>query len=163
MAASPSRQKPLSAGLLMLQQAPDGALQVFLAHPGGPFFARKDKGAWSIPKGLVEEGESPLQAALREFEEETGLIPTPPFHPLGEVRQKGGKQVHAWAFEGSLPEGWRLASDTFEMEWPPRSGLTQSFPEIDRARFFDLDTAREKINAAQAAFIDRMVEIVGKK
>ncbi len=151
-----SKRARVSAGLLMYRRR-GGELEVFLAHPGGPFFARKDAGAWSIPKGEVEPGEELLATARREFEEETGIHPGEPLIPLGEVKQKGGKVVHAWAFEGDWPEGSRLRSNTFELEWPPGSGRVQVLPEIDRAELFGLATAREKINPAQAAFLDRLV------
>lgn len=143
-----------SAGLLMYRRR-DGRLEVLLVHPGGPFFAKKDRGAWSVPKGLVEPGEDPLETACRELTEETGLSATGPFVPLGHVRQRSGKVVHAWAFEGDCdPDAIR--SNTFEMEWPPRSGRRARFPEVDRAAFFGLTEAGERINPAQAAFLDRL-------
>lgn len=136
----------------------DRRVEVLLVHPGGPYFARKDEGAWSIPKGLVDPSEQPLDAARREFEEETALRPSGPFLELTPVRQKGGKIVQAWAFTGDCdPE--TLRSNTFTMEWPPGSGRTQAFPEIDRAAFFGLDDARQKINPAQLALLD---ELAGK-
>jgi predicted NUDIX family NTP pyrophosphohydrolase len=150
-----SKRAKVSAGLLMYR-ARAGALEVFLAHPGGPFFAKKDEGWWSIPKGEIEEGDGPLETALREFEEETGLRPGGEMIPLGEVRQKGGKLVHAWAFEGDWEEGRALVCNTFSMEWPPGSGRRQEFAEIDRVAFFDLETARRKMNQAQAAFLDAL-------
>ena len=129
--------------------------ELLLVHPGGPFFARKDDGAWSIPKGLLEEGEKPLATARREFEEETGFAARAErYVPLGTVVQKGGKVVHAFAFEGTCDPG-AIRSSTFTLEWPPRSGHTRTFPEVDRAAFFDPDTARRKILPAQAPFIDR--------
>jgi predicted NUDIX family NTP pyrophosphohydrolase len=144
----------ISAGLLMYRTR-DGKLQVLLAHPGGPFFKNKDDGAWSIPKGEVEAGEDMLKTAKREFAEETGIVPTGPFIALTPVKQKGGKVVHAWAFEGDCdPE--QITSNTFTMEWPPRSGRTMAFPEIDRAEFFDLMEARRKINDAQKALIEEL-------
>ncbi|MBI1246522.1 NUDIX domain-containing protein [bacterium] len=143
-----------SAGLLMYRQH-QGQWQVLLAHPGGPFFQKKDDGAWSIPKGEIEAEEDPLQAAQREFQEETGFASTKPFHPLQPVKQKGGKTVHAWAFEGDC-DPTKLVSNTFCIEWPPRSGKQVEFPEIDRAEFFDLETAKVKINAAQAALIEEL-------
>lgn len=145
-----------SAGLLMYRRG--NGLELFLVHPGGPFFAKKDEGAWTVPKGEIEEGDEPLPTARREFEEETGLpVPEEGFIELGEIQQKGGKRVLAWAFEGDCdPE--EIRSNAFEMEWPPRSGRKQSFPEIDRARFFAPPEARRKINPAQAAFIDRLEE-----
>ena len=132
-----------------------GDTQVLLAHPGGPFFQNKDEGAWSIPKGEIEPDEDFLTAAQREFAEETRITPTGPFIELAPVKQKGGKFVHAWAVEGDC-DPTAIASNTFAIEWPPRSGRQQVFPEIDRAEFFDLETARRKINAAQVAFIDQL-------
>jgi len=151
-----------SAGLLMFRRRP-GGIEVFLVHPGGPFFARKDDGAWSIPKGEIEPGEEPLAVARREFAEETGRAVEQcggrgEFLPLGSARQKAGKTVHAWAFEGDWPEGEAPSSNTFSMEWPPRSGRSREFPEIDRAEFFPLERARAKIQPAQGAFLDRLLE-----
>ena len=150
-----------SAGMLMYRRT-DRGLEVLLAHPGGPYFVKKDAGGWTIPKGEPEPGESVEAAALREFTEETGLPVTGEPLPLGEIRQKGGKTVHAWAFAGDLPPGFVPTSNLFEMEWPPRSGKRQSFPEIDRAEMFPLEVARVKINAGQAAFLDRLVEKLGR-
>ena len=147
-----------SAGLLMFRRA-EGGLQLLLAHPGGPFWARRDDGAWTLPKGELAEGEDALAAALREFEEETGCAPAGPFLDLGEVRQKSGKRVQAWAFEGDLDPA-RLRCNLFEMEWPPRSGRMQQFPEIDRAAWFDPDAARRKLLPAQQAFVDRLVALL---
>lgn len=139
----------------------DHGLEVLLVHPGGPFFRNKDRGAWTIPKGEAAEGED-LQARARlEFEEELGIEPpAAQWMELGAVKQKGGKTVHAWAFEGDLPPGFAVASNTFAMEWPPRSGRTQEFPETDRAEFFRVEVAKEKINAAQSEFLDRLVASV---
>lgn len=148
----------ISAGLLMYRIR-DGALQVLLAHPGGPFFKNKDDGAWTIPKGETEPGEALLDAARREFTEETGFTPQGPFTPLTPVTQKSGKCVHAWMFEGDCDPG-TIVSNTFTMEWPPRSGRKTAFPEIDRADFFDLSTARQKINVAQAALLDELAAIL---
>jgi predicted NUDIX family NTP pyrophosphohydrolase len=148
-----------SAGVLMYRRT-DRGLEVLLAHPGGPFFVKKDAGGWTIPKGEPADGEALEAAAAREFTEETGLPVTAPLAPLGEVRQKGGKTVHAWAFSGELPPGFTPASNTFELEWPPRSGRKQLFPEIDRAEMFPLEIAREKINPAQAVFLDRLQELI---
>jgi predicted NUDIX family NTP pyrophosphohydrolase len=145
-----------SAGILLWRRG-DGRLEVLLGHPGGPFFARKDAGVWSILKGETAADDEDLELlARREFEEETGHVaPDGPAIALGEVRQAGGKVVHCWALEGELdPE--RASSNTFEMEWPPRSGKTQEFPEIDRVAWFDPATARAKLNAAQTAFLDRL-------
>ena len=144
----------ISAGLLMYRVR-GGHLEVLLAHPGGPFFTNKDLGVWTIPKGLVDEDENQLAAARREFEEETGVRPEGEFLPLGEVRQKGGKTVVAWAVEGDLDPA-AITSNTFQREWPPRSGRRQTFPEIDRAEFFSIAEAKTKINPAQAQFLGRL-------
>jgi predicted NUDIX family NTP pyrophosphohydrolase len=147
-----------SAGLLLFRGTGD-QLQVLLVHPGGPFWVKRDAGAWSIPKGECEEGEDPRDAAWREFAEELGS--RPPEAPeggvleLGEVRQKAGKTVVAWAIAGDL-DAEHITSNTFEMEWPPRSGRRQEFPEVDRAGWFGLTEARERINPAQAALLDRL-------
>jgi len=150
-----------SAGILLYRVVDDGAegrVEVLLGHMGGPFWARKDAGAWTIPKGEHEPDEDPLSAALREFEEETGVsLPAADFVDLGEVRQSGGKVVRAWAVEGDL-DAATLASNTFEMEWPPKSGQTATFPELDRFEWFDLETARTKVIAAQAQFLDRLAQ-----
>lgn len=135
----------------------DGKLAVFLAHPGGPFFAKRDDGVWSIPKGLVDRGEDRLQAAIREFREETGIAPQGEFIPLGTITQKSGKVVHAWAFEGDWDARSPITSNRFSLEWPPGSGRRQEFPEIDRAGFFPLALARQKMVAAQAALLDRLL------
>jgi predicted NUDIX family NTP pyrophosphohydrolase len=144
-----------SAGIL-LYRISGGALEVFLVHPGGPFWARKDAGAWSIPKGEHGDAEDPEACARREFEEETGTALGPGgLTELGEVRLKSGKRVAAWAAAGDIdPE--LIRSNTFELEWPPRSGRIQAFPEVDRAGWFGLDAAREKLNPAQVAFLDRL-------
>ena len=145
-----------SAGLLMYRLR-DGRLEVFLVHSGGPLFVNKWDGWWSIPKGLIEEGEEALAAAIREFEEETGLHPGDgPFIDLGVVRQKSGKWVNAWAFQGDWPESRELRSNTFSMEWPPHSGRRQAFPEIDAAQFFDIETARRMIVESQQPLLDRL-------
>jgi predicted NUDIX family NTP pyrophosphohydrolase len=146
-----------SAGLMMYRRR-GAALEVLLVHPGGPFFKNKDLGAWTIPKGEPAEGEEMLATARREFREETGIDPgAAPLTPLGEVKQKAGKMVHAWAFEGDCDPA-SLTCNTFKVQWPPKSGQWRSFPEVDQWAFFDLDTARHKINPAQAAFIDRLVD-----
>ena len=132
---------------------------MLLVHPGGPFWRNKDLGTWTIPKGEIAEGETPLEAARREFQEETGLPPGEPLIPLGEIRQAGGKFVTAWAFEGDgIPS--ELFSNTFEMEWPPRSGRRQQFPEIDRAGWFALPVARVKILEGQRPLLDRLEKLV---
>jgi predicted NUDIX family NTP pyrophosphohydrolase len=149
-----------SAGILLYRHGDEG-LEVLLVHPGGPLWARKDLGAWSIPKGEHDEAEEALACALREFEEETGGAPAPgELTELGEVRQKAGKVVAAWALEGDLDPG-TVRSNTFTMQWPPRSGQMQEFPEVDRAEWFALEAARERINPAQAAFLDRLSERFG--
>jgi predicted NUDIX family NTP pyrophosphohydrolase len=150
-----------SAGILLYRRR-QGALEVLLVHPGGPAWAKRDAGAWSIPKGEYGDGEDPRAVALREFEEETGQRPpTDGFVALGEVRQKGGKVVSAWAAPGDLdPAG--IISNTFTLEWPPRSGARREFPEVDRAGWFDPATAREKLLAAQAELVDRLLEVLGE-
>ena len=133
-------------------------LEVLLAHPGGPFFRDKDADVWTVPKGEVEEGEDLLSRARREFEEEVGIPANGDWIDLGWVKQKGGKTVYAWAFAGNLPDEFRVCSNNFEMEWPPRSGKMESFPEVDKACFFSLEEARLKLKAAQTPFLDRLVE-----
>ncbi len=136
----------------------DGGVEFFLVHPGGPLWSKKDSGVWSIPKGLVEEGEDLFETAKREFEEETGLkVSAKEFLALNPVKQKSGKVVYAWAFEGDCDPS-EIRSNTFQMEWPPRSGRMQEFPEIDRAGWFGPDEAKEKINPAQAVWIDELME-----
>ena len=144
-----------SAGLLMFRRK-QNELEVLLVHPGGPYFRKKDDGAWTIPKGEVAENEDLRTRAKIEFEEELGFAPAEDWIDLGSVKQKGGKTVHAWAFAGDLPPEFKLASNTFEMEWPPKSGKTQPFPEVDQAQFFPLEVARFKINQAQAVLLDRL-------
>jgi len=144
-----------SAGLLLFRQVGKG-LEVLLVHPGGPFWARKDDGAWSIPKGEFEEPEDPLAAAIREFEEETGARPSGEFIPLSPVKQAGGKLVSAWALRADFDPA-TLRSNTFSMEWPPRSGRLQEFPEVDRAAWFAIEDARQKILKGQAPFLDQLV------
>ena len=144
----------VSAGWILYRRR-GGALEVLLVHPGGPYWAKKDDGAWSIPKGEVDPGESPLAAARRELEEETGLRVGEPELELAPVRQPGGKIVRAWASRGDA-DAASLRSRTFEMEWPPRSGRTREFPEIDRAAWFDLAEARKKILRGQSPFLDEL-------
>jgi predicted NUDIX family NTP pyrophosphohydrolase len=145
-----------SAGILMHRTGKAG-LEVLLVHPGGPFWAKRDAGAWSIPKGEHPASEDPLAVAIREFEEETGLRPCGPFRPLGEITQPSRKVVVAWAVEGDF-DPRTLKSNTFELEWPPRSGRRQTFPEVDRAEWFAPDRAHEKILPAQRPFIMRLME-----
>ncbi|MFO0916694.1 MAG: NUDIX domain-containing protein [Planctomycetaceae bacterium] len=146
----------LSAGLIMYRVRPNG-LEVLLVHPGGPFFKHKDLGCWTIPKGEPEAGEDLLIAAQREFQEETGLIPAGPFLPLTPVKQAGGKVVHAWAFAGDC-DPTSLRSNTFSIEWPPKSGRQVEFPEADRAEFFDLETGRSKMIAAQVPLLIELAD-----
>jgi predicted NUDIX family NTP pyrophosphohydrolase len=148
-----------SAGLLMFRVR-SGQLQVFLAHMGGPFWARKDQGAWSIPKGEFPEGEEPLAAAQREFAEETGCRALGPFIPLTPITQRGGKRVHAWAVEGDCDPA-ELRSNTFSMEWPPKSGMQQEFPEVDRAGWFAIPDALEKILSGQRDLVVELAKIRG--
>lgn len=136
------------------------ALEVLLAHPGGPFWSRRDDAAWTLPKGEIDEGEDPLAAARREFAEETGFPADPPFLPLGELRQKSGKRISAWAFEGDADPA-RLRSNLFEMEWPPRSGRRQQFPEVDRVRWYGLEEARLKLIAGQVPFLAALEQCLG--
>lgn len=136
-----------------------GEVEVLLAHPGGPFWSRRDAGSWTLPKGEIEEGEDPLAAARREFEEETGFASAPPFLLLGEQKQKSGKRITAWAFEGDA-DPQHLVSSPFEMEWPPRSGRMQRFPEIDRVAWFGVAQARARLLAGQAPFIDSLEAVL---
>ena len=136
-----------------------GELQFLLVHPGGPFWKAKDRGAWTIPKGEIQVGEAPLLAARREFEEELGFQPQGNFIPLTPVKQKGGKLVHAWAFEGDC-DLTSCQSNTFSLEWPPRSGKFQQFPEVDRFAFFNLELAGEKINPAQRPFLSELQRLL---
>jgi predicted NUDIX family NTP pyrophosphohydrolase len=145
----------LAAGLLMFRII-NAEPEFFLLHPGGPFFKNKDAGVWSIPKGLPEPGEDFLTTAQREFKEETGLIAHPPFHELGTIKQKGGKIVHAWAFGGEWDPTRGITCNTFTIEWPPRSGKFQEFPEADRAAWMDYAKAKELIIPEQAPLLDRV-------
>jgi len=145
-----------SAGIVLFRRLDSGVAEVLLGHMGGPYWARKDVGAWTIPKGEIEPGEEPLDVARREFFEEIGSpVPSGDLIDLGEVRQAGGKTVLAWAVEGDL-DASTTVSNTFELEWPPKSGRMQSFPEIDRAVWFDLATATEKIVVGQRVFLERL-------
>jgi predicted NUDIX family NTP pyrophosphohydrolase len=147
-----------SAGLLVYRRR-DGALEVLLVHPGGPFWAHRDLGAWSIPKGEIGVAEQPLDAAQREFQEETGFTVAGEFLQLPAIRQPGGKVVHAWAVEGDCDPA-QLRSNTFPLEWPPRSGRMQEFPEIDRAAWFAMDEARRRILPGQAGFLEQLAALV---
>ena len=153
--ASEEKRSKVSAGLLLFRRYGTN-LEVLLVHPGGPLFQEKDDGVWSIPKGEAAPGEDLLSRAKIEFEEELGITPHGNFIALGSIRQKGGKTVHAWAVEGVLPIGFQLHSNSFAMEWPPRSGRRQTFPEVDRAEFFKGDDAVRKINPAQVALLGRL-------
>lgn len=144
-----------SAGLLCYRY-PGQMLEVFLVHPGGPFWEKRDDGAWSIPKGLIEAGEDPLMTAKREFNEETGFVAVGDFIALNTLKQHSGKIVHAWAVQMDL-DASRLSSNTFSMEWPKDSGNQNEFPEVDRGEWFTLERARQKIYPGQAAFLDRLL------
>src|SRR5215510_6455132 len=154
-----ARKTEISAGLLVFRRTP--RLEVLLGHPGGPFWARKDDGAWSIPKGLVEEGADLLATAQREFAEETGLVPEGSVIALAPVRQKSGKLVHAFALEAGL-DLTNFVSNTFEIVWPPKSGKRQAFPEIDRIAYFDVSTALRKIIAYQQPFVHELAAKLGE-
>ncbi len=144
-----------SAGLLLYRRPAAGRIEVLLGHPGGPFWAGRDDGAWTIPKGGIHPGEAPLETAVREFIEETGFTPAAPYVPLGSITQRGGKVVHAWAFEGDCDPA-RIVSVLTTVEWPPRSGRIIEIPEIDRVAFFADADARRAINVAQVELLDRL-------
>ncbi|MCK5511202.1 MAG: NUDIX domain-containing protein [Thermodesulfovibrionia bacterium] len=150
----------ISAGLLVYRLK-QNILQVFLAHPGGPFWTKKDLGAWSIPKGLLNQNENPLEAAQREFEEETGFRVSGQFMPLEPVKQKSGKVIQAWAVEGDCDPS-AIRSNTFSIEWPPRSGREQEFPEIDRASWFDIEEAKKRINQGQVDLLIELQNVIQK-
>jgi predicted NUDIX family NTP pyrophosphohydrolase len=154
----------ISAGLVMYRIAA-GHLEVLLAHPGGPLFKFRDDGYWSIPKGEVEAAEDYLATAMREFQEEIGIVVDPHsnFYPLGSIRQKGGKTVHAWGVEGQAEIPTPLPSSTFEMEWPPHSGRRACFPEVDRAEFLPLEIAKAKIKDTQIPLLERLAEALKKE
>jgi predicted NUDIX family NTP pyrophosphohydrolase len=152
----------VSAGLLMFRYK-EGTLEVLLVHPGGPYFQNRDDGVWTIPKGEAGDDEDLISRAKIEFEEELGIIPpAAKLIELGCVKQKGGKTVHAWAFEGDLKDDFTLRSNTFELEWPPHSGKRKSFPEVDRAAFFPIEVARAKMNAAQWVFLERLIRLLNR-
>ena len=150
-----SRRAAISAGLVLFRRSAERGLEIFLAHPGGPFWANRDAGAWTIPKGVVEDGEDLLDAARREFNEETGIVATGPFIPLGSIKQKAGKTVHAWAWEGDA-DASTITSNFTTTEWPRGSGKTLTFAEIDRCQWFDAKTAIEKMNPAQSELVGRL-------
>lgn len=150
----------ISAGLVMYRKQ-TGQLEVLLVHLGGPFWMKKDAGAWFIPKGEINPGEDQLAAAKREFSEETGMTPEGEFLSLGQVKHKSGKLVFAWAFQGDCDPS-SLRSNTFEIEWPPRSGKTQEFPEIDRAAFFTIEVAREKMHPSEFPFLTRLSGLISQ-
>jgi predicted NUDIX family NTP pyrophosphohydrolase len=151
--------KKMSAGLLMFRRR-KADVEFFLVHPGGPFWKKKNLGAWSIPKGEYTEEEEPLEAAKREFEEETGMVPRGDFIALDEIKQPSGKSVTAWAFEGDCSPR-EIRSNTFSMEWPPKSGTMQEFPEVDMAGWFSLPAARKRILKGQLGFLDRCMARIG--
>jgi len=151
-------KKKSAAGLLLYRRR--GEPEVFLVHPGGPFWTKKDAGAWSLPKGEIGEGEDPLQAAKREFTEETGFPIEGEFRPLDPIKQSGGKVVQAWAIEADCDPA-QVRSNLFAMEWPPKSGRTQQFPEVDRAEWFPIAEARRRIIPAQVKFLDQLVSVLG--
>jgi len=146
----------ISAGLMMFSEK-NKEIKIFLVHPGGPFFAKKDDGYWGIPKGLADNNEELLDAAKREFKEETGIDPSGDFISLGSVVQKGGKRVYAWAFRTLKDDPIKIECNTFDLEWPPKSGRLQKFPEVDKGEFFNIEDSRKKINQAQKEFIDRLI------
>jgi predicted NUDIX family NTP pyrophosphohydrolase len=155
------KRSNISAGLLMFRRK-SGSLEFLLVHPGGPFWKNKDFGAWSVPKGEAQPGEDLLTRAQIEFEEEIGFKPRGAWIALGSIKQKNGKTVHAWGFEGDLPDPFEVKSNTFELEWPPRSGKFAEIPEVDRAEFFSLEGARDRINPAQFAFLERLRDLLSK-
>jgi predicted NUDIX family NTP pyrophosphohydrolase len=163
VAQSQQKRSRISAGLLMFRRNEIDVVEFLLVHPGGPFWKNKDDGAWTIPKGEAQPEEDLLTRAKTEFEEEIGLKPAGDFVPVGSIKQKGGKTVHAWAFEGDLPQDFQLKSNTFEVEFPPHSGKVSEFPEVDRAEFFPDQIARRKINPAQVAFVDRLRDAIAAR
>ena len=154
--------KPASAGIVAYRIR-NGALEIFLAHPGGPFFVHKDAGHWTIPKGEVEPGEDPLATAIREFREEIGVAidPAATFLELGSIQQKGGKTVQAWAVAADWDDSLPIKSNSFQMEWPAGSGRCQEFPEVDRAHFFPLNEAKRTIKERQIPLLERLAALVG--
>lgn len=156
-----TKRPNVSAGLVLFRRRRD-TLEIFLAHPGGPFWKNRDAGAWTIPKGVLNEGEDPLAAAQREFEEETGIAPRGPFLALGAIRQRAGKLVHAWAWEGDA-DASATTSNVMRTEWPRASGQWITYPEVDRCAWFPLETARLKMNAAQSELLDRLTAALSEK
>ena len=152
--------KKTSAGLLLYRRCTE--LEVFLVHPGGPFWTRKDAGAWSIPKGEIEDGEDTLQAAKREFTEETGFTIAGEFRSLDPLKQPSGKIIFAWAIEADYDPG-QIRSNLFSLEWPPKSGKIQQYPEVDRAAWFNISQARNKILSGQVGFIEQLIAVLGIK
>lgn len=148
----------VSSGLIMYKK--EEKIYVYLVHPGGPFFKNRDKGWWTIPKGLPNPGEGLLEAAIREFTEETGIIPDAPYIDLGQIKQKGGKRVNCWAFEKKDSSNINFKSNTFSIEWPPSSGKTATFPEVDKAEWMDLETSKIYINERQKLFLERLSKII---
>lgn len=147
----------VSAGLMMYKFN-DRKLKIFLVHPGGPYFKNKDNGYWSIPKGLIEKDEDYLKAAIREFKEETSFNVEEEYVSLGNIKQKSGKIVHAWAFNGNISDDNQIVSNKCDLEWPPRSGTHIQIPEVDDGKFFDIETAKIKINSAQVPLIERLLK-----
>ena len=156
-AANRHRRARVSAGLLMYRVVED-RLEVFIAHPGGPWFPNRDLDVWTIPKGELEEGEDLQAAAIREFQEEVGIEPKGPYIELGSIKQKGGKTVHAWAFKGDWDDSQPIQSNRIKVEWPPGSGRWGEWPEVDRAAFFPTDQARAKLKSTQHPLLDRLVQ-----
>ena len=154
------RSAKTSAGILLYRRSPNG-IEVFLVHPGGPFWANRDVGAWTIPKGEVDPDEDSLEAAKREFHEETGVRVDGEFIELAPVRQAGGKVVHAWAVEGDI-DAAAITSNTFSMEWPPKSGMTCEFPEVDRGGWFTLAQARDKLLPGQVPLLDQLIRALSR-
>jgi predicted NUDIX family NTP pyrophosphohydrolase len=152
----------ITAGMLMCRNV-SRELEFFLVHPGGPFFVRKNEGAWSIPKGIPNEAEDLLLAAQREFFEETGITPTPPFHSLKSTKLKSGKIMHVWLFDGEWDPASGIVSNTFSLEWPPRSGKYKDVPEVDRAEWMSYEKAKVMINPHQAIFLDRAREFYSNR
>jgi len=152
----PPKRGRISAGLLMFRRR-SGVLEVFIAHPGGPWFPHRDFDVWTIPKGEIEPNEEPLAAAVREFREEVGLVSQPPYFELGSIKQRGGKTVHAWGFEGDWDASCPIRSNLMKVEWPPGSGQVTTWPEVDKAGFFTIAAAREKMKLAQHPLLDRLI------